>query len=149
VWTRKCVTWWPTSHTLSGDPSAITFEPLAGGRIVETGPDGAEHLWGEVLDWEPPGRLRFRWHLFFDRSEATEVEITFSPRGDGTVVRLEQTGWDNLGRPAAHAATEQGRRGRRSPPATSPPCRTVGVTHDHLFSPCVPCIRASKQFGSG
>lgn len=97
VWTRKCVTWWPTSHTLSGDPSAITFEPLAGGRIVETGPDGAEHLWGEVLDWEPPGRLRFRWHLFFDRSEATEVEITFSPRGDGTVVRLEQTGWDNLG----------------------------------------------------
>lgn len=97
VWTRKCVTWWPTSHTLSGDPSAITFEPLAGGRIVETGPDGAEHLWGEVLDWEPPARLRFRWHLFFDRSEATEVEITFSPRGDGTVVRLEQTGWDNLG----------------------------------------------------
>jgi len=97
VWTRKCVTWWPTSHTLSGDPSAITFEPLAGGRIVETSPDGAEHLWGEVLDWEPPGRLRFRWHLFFDRSEATEVEITFSPRGDGTVVRLEQTGWDSLG----------------------------------------------------
>lgn len=97
VWTRRCATWWPASHTVSGDPSAITFEPSPGGRIVEIGPDGAEHPWGEILDWEPPGRLRCLWHLFFDRSEATEVEITFNARGDGTVVRLEQTGWDNLG----------------------------------------------------
>lgn len=97
VWTRRCATWWPAGHTVSGDPSAITFEPSPGGRIVEIGPDGSEHPWGEILDWEPPGRLRFRWHLFFDRSEATEVEITFNARGNGTVVRLQQTGWDNLG----------------------------------------------------
>lgn len=97
VWTRRCATWWPAGHTVSGDPSAITFEPSPGGRIVEIGPDGSEHPWGEILDWEPPGRLRFRWHLFFDRSEATEVEITFNARGTGTVVRLQQTGWDNLG----------------------------------------------------
>ena len=97
VWTRRCATWWPPSHTISGDPAAITFEPRAGGRIVEVAPGGAEHEWGEVLDWEPPGRLRYLWHLFFDRSEATEVEVTFSEAGDGTTVRLEQRGFERLG----------------------------------------------------
>lgn len=43
-----------------------------------------------VLDWEPPNRLRFLWHLFFDPSEATEVELTFTARGQGTDVRLVQ-----------------------------------------------------------
>ena len=97
VWTSRCATWWPSSHTVSGDPSAIEFEPRAGGRIVERAADGAEHDWGQVLDWEPPARLRYLWHLFFDPSEATEVEVTFSEAGAGTVVRLEHRGWDRLG----------------------------------------------------
>jgi uncharacterized protein YndB with AHSA1/START domain len=45
-WTRQCATWWPRSHTISGDPAAITFEPRSGGRIVERGLDGGEHEWG-------------------------------------------------------------------------------------------------------
>lgn len=97
VWTQRCATWWPRTHTLTGDPAAITFEPSPGGRIYETAADGTEHPWGEILEWQPPARLRFLWHLFFDRSQATEVDITFHARGAGTVVRLEQTGWDNLG----------------------------------------------------
>lgn len=97
VWTRRCSTWWPPGHTVSGDPAAITFESRAGGRIVERGRDGAEHDWGRVLDWEPPGRLRYLWHLFFDPSEATEVELTFTAVPAGTAVRLEQRGWDKLG----------------------------------------------------
>jgi uncharacterized protein YndB with AHSA1/START domain len=105
VWTRRCATWWPSSHTISGDPSAITFEPRVGGRIVERAAGGAEHDWGEVLDWDPPGRLRYLWHLFFDRSEATEVEVTFSPAGEGTAVRLEQRGWERLGDAAADRRT--------------------------------------------
>ncbi|MFC5260616.1 SRPBCC domain-containing protein [Kribbella qitaiheensis] len=107
VWTGRCAAWWPPSHTVSGNPDAITFEPRPGGRIFETSPAGDEHLWGEILDWEPPGRLRFRWHLFFDPSEATEVELTFTPHPDGTVVRLEQTGWDKLGEPAASTRRER------------------------------------------
>jgi uncharacterized protein YndB with AHSA1/START domain len=108
VWTRRCATWWPPSHTISGDPAAITFEPRAGGRIVEVAPGGGEHDWGEVLDWEPPSRLRYLWHLFFDRSEATEVEVTFSEAGDGTTVRLEQRGFERLGEagPARRTRTE-------------------------------------------
>jgi uncharacterized protein YndB with AHSA1/START domain len=97
VWTRRTRLWWPPSHTISGNPERIVIEPCAGGHVVEVASSGEEHRWGEVLDWEPPGRLRLLWHLFFDRSEATELEITFRPRGGGTAVRLEQRGWDRLG----------------------------------------------------
>jgi uncharacterized protein YndB with AHSA1/START domain len=109
VWTRRCATWWPSSHTISGDPSAITFEPRPGGRIVEHAPGGGEHDWGEVLEWDPPSRLRYLWHLFFDPSEATEVEVTFSPLGERTAVRLEQRGWERLGdaAPARRTRTQQ------------------------------------------
>jgi uncharacterized protein YndB with AHSA1/START domain len=97
TWTGRCATWWPQSHTVSGHPAAITFEPHPGGRIVERTADGGEHHWGEILDWEPPNRLRYRWHLFFDPAEATEVEVTFSPIDGGTAIRLEQRGWERLG----------------------------------------------------
>jgi uncharacterized protein YndB with AHSA1/START domain len=99
TWTRRCATWWPPSHTISGNAATIAFEPRAGGRITEHEPDGSQHQWGEILDWEPPTRLRYLWHLFFDPSEATEVEVTFRPTDHGTAVRLEQRGWDQLGEP--------------------------------------------------
>ncbi len=97
VWTEQCATWWPRAHTISGDPAAITFEPRAGGRIFERSTGNVEHEWGRVLDWEPPARLRYLWHLFFDASEATEVEVTFTAVAASTAVRLEQRGWDRLG----------------------------------------------------
>lgn len=97
LWTARTALWWPTSHTISGDPARIVFEPAAGGRIYEQGPDGAEHPWGQIVAFEPPRRISYWWHLFFERSEATLVEVTFEPAPDGTRVRLVQTGWDALG----------------------------------------------------
>jgi len=98
VWTSKPSMWWPRSHTVTQDPRvSIIFEPYEGGRIYERGPDGAEHDWGEVLLWEPPARIGYLWHLFFDRSEATEVTVTFRPLETGTLVTLIQTGFENLG----------------------------------------------------
>jgi uncharacterized protein YndB with AHSA1/START domain len=97
TWTRGCAAWWPAAHTISGDPIVITFEPRAGGRIFEQSPDGGQHDWGTVLEWHPPTRLRYRWHLFFDANQATEIDISFAPVGPGTAVRLEQRGWDGLG----------------------------------------------------
>jgi uncharacterized protein YndB with AHSA1/START domain len=88
LWTRRCAAWWPPRHTVSGDPASITFEPRPGGRIVERAANGDEHEWGEVLDWEPPVRLRYLWHLFFDRAEATEVEVSFTEVDERTTVRL-------------------------------------------------------------
>ena len=100
MWTDRVALWWPSTHTLSGSPEAIVFEPRPGGRIFERAPSGEEHPWGEVLDWEPPTRLRYRWHLFFDPREATDVEVTFTPLAgsvDGVAVRIAQTGWERFG----------------------------------------------------
>jgi len=106
TWTQGCSSWWPAAHTISGDPTAITFEARAGGRIFEQSPDGRQHQWGTVLEWQPPTRLRYRWHLFFDAHEATEIEISFAPAGEGTAVRLEQRGWDRLGSAGAPRRTQ-------------------------------------------
>lgn len=100
VWTARPSLWWPRSHTVTRDPAAIVFEPFAGGRIFERARDGEEHDWGEILAWEPPGRLTYLWHLFFSRDEATEVSITFNEAGESTHVRIVQTGFERLGEPA-------------------------------------------------
>jgi hypothetical protein len=78
-------------------PRPIVFEPFPGGRILERGPDGSEYNWGTVVEWRPPALLRYRWYLFFEPSEATEVEVSFTERGTETAVRLEQTEWERLG----------------------------------------------------
>jgi Activator of Hsp90 ATPase homolog 1-like protein len=97
TWVHHAERWWPRNHTMSGAPAAIVFEPRVGGRIFERALDGSEHDWGEVVAWERPRRLRYLWHLFFDRREATMVDLTFTPVTNGTRVRIEQTGWDALG----------------------------------------------------
>ena len=101
VWTQRAGTWWPKGHTVSGDPESVRFEPRVGGRIVERARDGAEHVWGEVTAWEAPSRVEFLWHLFFDRTQATRVALTFTDRGPTTRVRLEQTGFAALGEAGA------------------------------------------------
>lgn len=65
--------------------------------FVNVGRDGREHAWGTVLEWDPPRRLRYLWHLFFAPEEATEIEVTFTASPAGTTVALTQTGWDALG----------------------------------------------------
>jgi len=97
TWVERADLWWPPGHTVSGSPTAIVFEPHTGGRIYERDARGTEHPWSEVVVWDPPHRIEFRWHLFFAPSEATHVAVTFTPSGAGTIVRLEQTGWDALG----------------------------------------------------
>jgi uncharacterized protein YndB with AHSA1/START domain len=98
VWTARTSLWWPRSHSVSGaDGLVVTFEPRVGGRVFERTPDGAEHDWGEVTAWEPPGKLAYLWHLRQDRADATQVTITFEPAADGTLVRIMHTGWERLG----------------------------------------------------
>ena len=105
VWTKQLGRWWPASHTISGTHDVV-IEPFTGGRIYERAADGTEHEWGEVVTWEPPERFHCLWHLFFDRSEATDLEVTFAAIGTGTKVRIRQTGWERLG------ATGEDRRAR-------------------------------------
>ena len=99
VWTERFAMWWPSSHSWTGDDSIeIVLEPRLGGRVFERTASGAEHDWGEITSWEPPRLLAFVWHLRRDRADATDVEITFSPRDDGaTDVVIVHSGWERLG----------------------------------------------------
>jgi uncharacterized protein YndB with AHSA1/START domain len=107
LWAQQTSRWWPHGHSVSTEPGlTVTFEPRPGGRIYETTPAGTEHDWGEVLAWDPPHRLVYLWHLRFDRADATEVEVTFTPVAGATKVRIEHRGWERLG------AAAEGRRDR-------------------------------------
>ena len=99
LWTRRAATWWPRGHTMGQNETyEIIFEGRPGGRVFERSADGSEHDWGEVIDWEPPRRIRYLWHLFFDRSEATTVEVEFRPEGKAaTTVTITQVGFEQLG----------------------------------------------------
>jgi uncharacterized protein YndB with AHSA1/START domain len=111
LWARRTSLWWPSGHSVSAQPGlTVTFEPRSGGRIYERTPGGEEHEWGEVLVWEPPNRLAYLWHLRFDRSDATEVEVAFAPSDDGTAVTIVHRGWERLGA-AAEARRERNRKG--------------------------------------
>ncbi|HZM38986.1 MAG TPA: SRPBCC domain-containing protein [Acidimicrobiales bacterium] len=98
TWTERFGQWWPHGHTVTGDPDAVVLEPHAGGRIYERTHDGREVDWGEITAWEPPRRLAYLWHIRRDRLDATDVEITFTDRGDGTTrVEIIHSGWERLG----------------------------------------------------
>ena len=74
------------------------LEPCLGGRIFERTRDGTEIEWGEITTWNPPAQLRYLRNINRDRSDATDVELTFVDNGDGTI-RLEivHSGWERLG----------------------------------------------------
>jgi uncharacterized protein YndB with AHSA1/START domain len=99
TWTAKASVWWPVEHTVSRmEGTEIVFEPRAGGRIFERTTGGDEIDWGEVTEWDPPRRLRYRWHIATDPVNATDVEIAFVEQPDAsTRVEIEHGGWDRLG----------------------------------------------------
>jgi uncharacterized protein YndB with AHSA1/START domain len=96
VYTEGIATWWPLeTHAPSQKAETVIIEPREGGRLYERTTDGEEVDWGEVLIWDPPHRLVHSWHL--GRSVATEVELRFTPQGDGTLVELAHSGWERHG----------------------------------------------------
>jgi len=99
TWTRRATAWWPPEHTVSHEPGAeIVFEPRRGGRIFERTKRGNEIEWGQIVDWDPPRRLRYRWHIATEPSNATDVEIVFRELPDSTTrVEIEHGGWERLG----------------------------------------------------
>jgi len=103
VFTEGFDRWWPRSHSIGDAPlKRATIEPKAGGRWYSLTEDGVEHDWGEVLAWEPPGRLLLAWRLnadfAYDPSLLTEVEVRFADAGVGeTRVDFEHRGLERLG----------------------------------------------------
>jgi len=66
--------------------------------------DGRENQWGTVLAWEPPHRVRITWNVN-PGNPTTELEVRFTPEGDGTRVDLEHSGWEAYGERAQDSAS--------------------------------------------
>lgn len=100
LYTDGIASWWPLeTHAPSQNAETVIMEPREGGRLYERTRDGQEVDWGEVLVWDPPHRLVHSWHL--GRAVATDVELRFTPQGDGTLVELIHSGWERHGEHAA------------------------------------------------
>ena len=112
LFTEHIDRWWPV-EVLSraadeqyGDGvrvDRVVFEPRAGGRLYEVTSEGVEGVWADVVAYEPPARIVLAWKPNDRPEPPTEVEISFEPDGGGTIVKLEQRGWDKLGALAAEA----------------------------------------------
>ncbi|HEY2938122.1 MAG TPA: hypothetical protein VGJ25_16080, partial [Gaiellaceae bacterium] len=75
VFTRRVGDWWPlrTHGCFEEETAGVSFES---GRLVERSKTGEEAVWGEVLAWEPPGRIAFTWHPGYAEGDPmTEVEV--------------------------------------------------------------------------
>jgi uncharacterized protein YndB with AHSA1/START domain len=98
VFTAELGAWWPlASKSVSQDQAeTVIVEPWVGGQVHERARGGEEHLWGEVLAWEPPSRFSFSWHPGRSPETAQEVDVHFTAVDSGTRVDLEHRGWERL-----------------------------------------------------
>jgi hypothetical protein len=103
VFVEQMETWWPKSHHLGPrEWELIVIEPRVGGRWYEQDATGGQCDWGTVLEWDPPRKARFSWHLGPklgyegwsydpDIRRASELEIRFTAEGGATQVKLEHS----------------------------------------------------------
>ncbi len=101
--------WWPADHHIGQTAfKDIVVEPRAGGRFYEVGEEGSECDWGYVKVYKPGERLLLAWQLnaewVFDPEFEVEVEVTFTPLGEQTEVRLEHRNIERYGEKAPEVA---------------------------------------------
>jgi uncharacterized protein YndB with AHSA1/START domain len=113
--------WWPRDKSANPGTTLVeaVLEPQVGGRWYEKGANGSTCDWGRVLAWEPGRRLVLNWQLAsnykHDPALVTEVEVTFEPDGEGTLVRLEHRNIERFGE--KHAEMRAGISGVNGWPA--------------------------------
>ena len=93
--TAEMAEWWPmAAFSVHGARGTVAFGASEGEEIVETGPGDESGVWGTVLEWDPPKKVRFTWHPGRDADRAGEVDVTFLSTGESTEVTLVHGGWD-------------------------------------------------------
>jgi uncharacterized protein YndB with AHSA1/START domain len=93
--------WMGTSATLDPRPGGVCRVDFVGAAVL-----------GEFVEVDPPHRIVFTWgwepQFFSVAPQSSEVEVSFTPDGEGTIVRLahrrlpsreaavfHRTGWDH------------------------------------------------------
>jgi uncharacterized protein YndB with AHSA1/START domain len=97
--------WWMREYTWAGPEALVDIgiEPRAEGKAYEIGPHGFRSDWGRVLAWEPPHRLLLTWQIGADRvpvpdpAHASEIEVTFAPEREATLVTVDHRHFDRHG----------------------------------------------------
>ena len=78
----KMVQWMGTEATLDPRP----------GGVCRINPSGHEAMLGEYVEVDPPRRVAFTWGwesaIFATPPQSSLVEVSLTPDGDGTIVRL-------------------------------------------------------------
>jgi len=105
VFTDGFDTWWPRGHHIGSSPmKRAVIEPFVGGRCYSEQVDGTDCPWGQILVWDPPHRFVMAWQITPEWkfqpnvNESSEVEIRFTPLGDGTTrVDLEHRNFERMG----------------------------------------------------
>jgi uncharacterized protein YndB with AHSA1/START domain len=102
VFTAGFDRWWPRSHSIGDSPlKTAVIEGREGGRWYGLLENGRAAEWGDVLAWEPPNRLLLAWRIGadwkYDPALLTEVEVLFTPEGEGTRVNFEHRLLENMG----------------------------------------------------
>jgi uncharacterized protein YndB with AHSA1/START domain len=76
--------------------------------------EGHGTVHGRVVEVEPPHRLAYRWGPLGDLTaeNSTLVEFSLQPEGDGTRLRVVESGFDALDVPTVERAQQAERNGR-------------------------------------
>lgn len=78
AYTQKIHLWWPPSHRRPD--ATIILEPGQGGRLYQRLPDGQELVMGQIVAWQPPTSLSYRWYPGLSVG-ATRVTLSFTAQG--------------------------------------------------------------------
>ncbi len=110
VFVNEMDSWWPldsfTVSAIGGQAAkSIRVEPKQGGKIVEIGPDDAEHLWGTIKSYDPYSFVSMDFHIPQPGEQVASrslVEVRFIALGEEqTRVELTQSNWEAFGERAA------------------------------------------------
>ena len=88
LFTARIGEWWPlATHSVGEDQATgVVFGEGIGGSIVESLADGTTYVWGTITRWDPPHSVAYTWHAGTPVTEATSVEVTFTPGEQGHTV---------------------------------------------------------------
>ena len=102
IFTDEIGLWWRRDTPYWNDRErglTVRIEPGVGGRFLEVWDleSGTGFEVGRVTAWEPGVRFAFTWtQLGWPKDASTDIEVTFEPAEEGTLVRVEQTGFERV-----------------------------------------------------